>query len=523
MENLSLSLAVVPIVVNAGAAVLPMILGGLASALALLLRPRELLAACRRYPLRMAGVLATLVLLGSAGYLWARRSPRLVPSPPDFWDQVARERLRAGQTPGLPTTARVSGGPLQLGVDATRCSWDGGPAPLALSDTPAWFKDSESLVLSSPVVRGDRVYYGTALMDIAGQFGSLVCRDLATGKEIWRMDNHPDGKPLQPFFSSPALTADGKYLVIGQGLHEHRDCYLLCVDAATGALRWRVATPLHIESSPVIYKHPRLGDVAVVGCGAIEGPDRQPIGHKGMVISVQLETGNLLWRYMLADPESSPAMCNGNVIIGSGFNGQAVVALEPTGPQPREVWRYATPYPVTGPITVADGIVFAGCGNSDLVTNDPRPRGAVIAIHADSGKRLWQYDTPDAVLGGLAVRGQLLLVPCKSGEVLALHPYIGKVLWRTAISKRNAVLAGLALTSSAAYAVSKDGCLAVLDIRPVLPPDAPRVRQRIYINDKARPGDQGLCISTPLVAGGRILVGSETGGLRCIVGSSLAK
>jgi len=43
-------LAVVPVFVNAGAALLPALLAGLASALALLFKPRELARACRKKP-----------------------------------------------------------------------------------------------------------------------------------------------------------------------------------------------------------------------------------------------------------------------------------------------------------------------------------------------------------------------------------------------------------------------------------------------------------------------------------------
>jgi len=54
------SLAVVPVFVNTGAAVLPALLGGLASAAALLFRPRELAQACRRKPHVPLGVAAAV-------------------------------------------------------------------------------------------------------------------------------------------------------------------------------------------------------------------------------------------------------------------------------------------------------------------------------------------------------------------------------------------------------------------------------------------------------------------------------
>jgi hypothetical protein len=78
----------------------------------------------------------------------------------------------------------------------------------------------------------------------------------------------------------------------------------------------------------------------------------------------------------------------------------------------------------------------------------------------------------------------------------------------------------LALTETRAYAVSKDGYLGVLDVT-----DGAKIRlmESVLINDEKKPGDQGLCFSAPTVVGGRIYVGSETGGIRCIAGTELVK
>ena len=113
--------------------------------------------------------------------------------------------------------------------------------------------------------------------------------------------------------------------MIGQGLHDDADCDLLCLDASSGAVRWQIKTPLHIEGSPAIF-----GDMVVAGAGAIEGPDHKPTTHIGMVIAVRISDGKKLWQYDMNDPESSPAIDeDGTVYIGSGFQGNAVVALRP--------------------------------------------------------------------------------------------------------------------------------------------------------------------------------------------------
>jgi outer membrane protein assembly factor BamB len=74
------------------------------------------------------------------------------------------------------------------------------------------------------------------------------------------------------------------------------------------------------------------------------------------------------------------------------------------------------------------------------------------------------------------------------------------------------VLAGCSLTDRGVYAVSSDGYLAVLDLK------TGNVQEKVYLNDQRQPGT-GLSISSPYVARGRLIVGSETGGLCCLVGS----
>ncbi len=96
--------------------------------------------------------------------------------------------------------------------------------------------------------------------------------------------------------------------------------------------------------------------------------------------------------------------------------------------------------------------------------------------------------------------------------MVALALKDGRLLWRTRISGNAPVLGGCVLIGPRVYAVSSDGYLAVLDAQDG------RILEKSYLNDQARPGT-GLTLSTPRVAGRRVVVGSETGGLRCLLES----
>ena len=63
-------------------------------------------------------------------------------------------------------------------------------------------------------------------------FGTMAAAALVSARDADR--------DFGGFFSSPALTADGKYLVIGQGLHPDYDSELVCIDADAGTVKWLI-------------------------------------------------------------------------------------------------------------------------------------------------------------------------------------------------------------------------------------------------------------------------------------------
>ena len=525
--------AVVPIFTSAGVALLPTIVAAIASMAAIVLKPRELLRLGRRRPLAVsAAVGATALGLAAAWLLASGTSPR-APARAESrtrghydWAKVAEAIITQERNAKAPTSQILDTPPdaaRVLGRDFSRGCYEGGPSPLGLK--PLWcYRPEDTMFLSSPAVAGKRIFAAGCQSDLGAYTGLLACIDSETGKPIWQV-TQAAGEDLRPFFSSPALTRDGKYLVIGQGLHSDRDCSLLCFDAATGQLRWAVKTPLHVESSPAI-----LGNMAVVGAGAIEGQDGKAVGDPGFVVAVRIDDGKELWRQPVNDPESSPAIDDsGTVYIGSGCNGSAVVAIRSESDEqlrdkklPRIAWRTPVAQPVLGAVTLATlgtgcpDLVVAGAGNGDVVHSNPDAQGLVVALDRKTGEIRWQTPLNDAVLGTIAFREGVLICSSRTGEVAALAVNDGRVLWRVRISGNAPVLAGCAFTGRRVYAVSSDGYLAVIDVKEG------KVVEKTYLNDQAKPGT-GLTLSLPQIVGGRVIVGSETGGLHCLVGSESAE
>ena len=102
------------------------------------------------------------------------------------------------------------------------------------------------------------------------------------------------------------------------------------------------------------------------------------------------------------------------------------------------------------------------------------------------------------------------------GEVAALAVADGHVLWRSRVSGTAPVLAGGALTKERAYIVSSDGYLAAFDAL------TGKMLEKVYLNDQRKAGT-GLSLSPPQVVGNRVIVGSETGGLRALLGTGSVK
>lgn len=553
-----LNLGVIPIIVNAGAAGLPAIIGALGSALAILFKPRALAQACRRRP----WVPILILLLGVGIYflftsLWGGNdtsaeghnqepgeSANTTSLIENDWDEVALEIIRAENRQQSVAQNDATNGTqnepaeddaLFFRLNRHRNGYDGGPVPLDLNLAWDYSVNKFSHVLSSPIVHEGVVYSTATIIDPTGSLGFVTAVDVETGKELWvtKFINEKEGEKMKGFFSSPAISPDGKHLVIGQGLHEDYNCDLLCLDTKTGEVVWNIPTPLHVESSPSIE-----GDIAVVGAGAVEvGSERKPSGdpegkgNPGYVFAVRISTGEVLWEYQINDPEGSSIIRDGVVYVGAGINGAKMYALriapdevlEEQGKE-RLIWEVNTPYPVIGTTTLINDLVLIGGGSSDYVFTAPNPVGVILALDAKTGEERWRIETADSVLGAIAVHKESMLgvAPVRSslvdgrekGKIIVFDiENEGEVLWDYTFERGGMAMTGPVFTGSHVYAVSNDGFMAVLDV------EAKEKVEEHYLNDPKRPGELGMTVSSPILVNGRLITGSETGGLRAYQGS----
>lgn len=242
--------------------------------------------------------------------------------------RVATARPPSEQWRAVPTLPAAPGqlvrwweGNPQLGADGTTYvgNTGGGAYAFDADGHVRWAHQRGNSVWTTPAVGPDGTTY----------WGSL---DLATfaldrdGRERW---SAPAGGYV---VASPALGADGRTLYTASF-----DGSVSALDAATGAVRWRFRTPMHLYASPAL-REDAAGRVTGVAIASTDGTIRMlgPGGHER-------------WRYDTGAPvRSSP-----------------VLGRVPGAPA-RSRRR----------------VVYAGSGD-----------GRLYALDADTGRRRWSYDT----------------------------------------------------------------------------------------------------------------------------------
>ena len=187
------------------------------------------------------------------------------------------------------------------------------------------------------------------------------------------------------------------------------------------------------KADGTFYSSPAVSD-GVVYIGS-EGEGNYNVG--GGVYALNATTGTQLWNYQsyvfqaYASVQSSPAVANGIVYIGSGD--EEVHALNASSGA--QLWAFTTGEAVTSSPAVVNGVVYV-CStvNGGVINYGSYFNQAVYALNATSGDELWSY-TPNtsslntnlapsspAVVGGVVYFGF-------GDNVYALNAADGTQLW----------------------------------------------------------------------------------------------
>jgi outer membrane protein assembly factor BamB len=151
----------------------------------------------------------------------------------------------------------------------------------------------------------------------------------------------------------------------------------------------------------------------------------------GVVSAFDLARGGRSWRYDTKPKGDDVGAVGGGCAYEAGTlyiasAAAELLALDPADGRPR--WRVPLPAPSRGAPTVSNGRVFV-----------PTLNNMLTAFSAEDGKQLWNYRAqavPAMPLGlpAPAVFEDFLVAGFASGEVVAIRPDDGRVLWTESVA-----------------------------------------------------------------------------------------
>jgi len=249
------------------------------------------------------------------------------------------------------------------------------------------------------------------IMYTSGTWGYVYAIDAATGKEIWKFDPQADPRaarnPCCDLVNRGVAVWKGKVFVASV------DGCLHALDAKTGKEVWRTDTiidhKLPYSSTGAVYI---AGDLAVIGNS---GADMDKGGVRGYVSAYDVETGKLAWRFYTV-PDAEPRQRPEDQAM--------VLAAKTWNPRRSSIFK--------GGGTAWDGfaydpefnLVYFGTANPapyDLrqiggTSKDALFTDSIIALHADTGRLAWYYQTTPGDHWDFDAVQKLILADIKIGS-----------------------------------------------------------------------------------------------------------
>lgn len=249
------------------------------------------------------------------------------------------------------------------------------------------------------------------IMYTSGTWGYVYALDAATGNELWRFDPRADPQAAR----NPCCDLVNRGVAVWKGMVfvASVDGRLHALDATTGKELWNADTiidhKLSYSSTGAVYI---AGHVAVIGNS---GADMDKGGVRGYVSAYDVETGKLVWRFYTVPgaPRQPP-------------EDQAMALAAKT-------WNRRRSLEFKGGGTVWDGfaydpdlmLVYFGTANAapyDLRQLGGKPKDtlftdSIVALHADTGRLAWYYQTTPGDHWDFDACQKLVLADLKIGNV----------------------------------------------------------------------------------------------------------
>ena len=229
--------------------------------------------------------------------------------------------------------------------------------------------------VSTPAVSGSMLYVGSFVEH------TLYAFRILDGQLVWQ---YTTGDYVN---SSPAVY--GNFVYVGSD-----DGYLYALNAATGALKWKL-------NGGGIYPSDGMSPSPIVVNGVV-----YTSCYDGNVYALDAASGNVIWNHTTTKLQSifaSPTFSNGILYISAG---SGVFALNAGNGV--ELWHFTVTYPIQASPTVAAGVVYVG-GND----------GNLYALDSSSGSELWHLNTGGSIVAATAIDHGVLYLGLRNGVICA--------------------------------------------------------------------------------------------------------
>ena len=269
------------------------------------------------------------------------------------------------------------------GQELWQASWEGSlKVPFFAASNGSWIR-------STPCVDGDRVY-------VAGMRDVLVCLDVATGREIWRLDFMQDLKSPLPsfgFVSSPLVRGDHVFVQAGAGFVK--------LDKRTGKVVWRVLEDGGgMMGSAFSSPYPvELGGVPQI-----------LVQNRDDLAGIDPEAGTVLWRTKVEAFRGmnivTPTVHDGKVFTTSYGGGSWLFAVDPARAEKpvEQVWRNKIQGYMSTPVVIG-GHAYVHLRNQRFACLD-----------LATGKEAW-VTKPFGRYWSLVAQGDRILALDETGEL----------------------------------------------------------------------------------------------------------
>jgi outer membrane protein assembly factor BamB len=269
------------------------------------------------------------------------------------------------------------------GREIWQATWEGSlKVPFFAASNGSWIR-------STPCVDGDRVY-------VAGMRDVLVCLDVATGREIWRVDFMKaleSPLPAFGFVSSPLVIGDHVFVQAGSGFVK--------LEKLTGRIVWRV-----------------LDDGGGMMGSAFSSPYPTVLGGVPQILvqtreelaAVDPEKGTVLWKTPIEAFRGmnivTPTVHAGKIFTTSYGGGSWLFAIDPSRAEKpvEQLWRNKIQGYMSTPIVI-DGHAYVHLRNQRFACLD-----------LATGKEDW-ITTPFGRYWSLVAQGDRILALDETGDL----------------------------------------------------------------------------------------------------------